>query len=43
MILVVESARAEAISALLADLGETVIPLGQIVAGEGVIYQGKLL
>jgi phosphoribosylformylglycinamidine cyclo-ligase len=43
MILVVDPARAEAISALLAELGETVIPLGQIVAGEGVIYQGKLL
>lgn len=43
MILVVAPARAEAISALLAELGETVVPLGQIVAGEGVIYQGKLL
>ena len=43
MILVVDPARAEAISALLAELGETVVPLGQIVAGEGVIYQGKLL
>jgi phosphoribosylformylglycinamidine cyclo-ligase len=43
MILVVDPSRAEAICALLAELGETVIPLGQIVAGEGVIYQGKLL
>ena len=43
MILAVDPSRAEAVSALLAELGETVIPLGQIIAGEGVIYQGKLL
>jgi len=43
MILVVDPSRAEAVSALLAELGETVVQLGQIVAGDGVIYQGKLL
>ena len=41
--MVVDPSRAEAVSALLAELGETVIPLGQIIAGEGVIYHGKLL
>jgi phosphoribosylformylglycinamidine cyclo-ligase len=43
MILVVEPTRAEAISALLAEQGETVVQLGKIVPGKGVIYQGKLL
>ena len=43
LILVVDPNRAEAVSQLLADLGETVVQLGKIVPGEGVIYTGKLL
>ncbi|OZA08422.1 MAG: phosphoribosylformylglycinamidine cyclo-ligase [Rhodobacterales bacterium 17-64-5] len=43
LILVIDPARAEAVSQLLRDLGETVVPLGRIVEGEGVLYQGKLL
>jgi phosphoribosylformylglycinamidine cyclo-ligase len=43
LILVLDPARAEALSALLAGLGETVVRLGHIVPGEGVIYQGSLL
>jgi phosphoribosylformylglycinamidine cyclo-ligase len=43
LILVVDPSRAEATGQLLRDLGETVVPLGQIVEGEGVIYKGKLL
>ena len=43
LILVLDPARAEAVSALLAGLGETVVQLGKIVPGEGVIYKGKLL
>ena len=43
LILVVDPARAEALSQLLSDMGETVVPLGQIVPGEGVIYAGRLL
>ncbi len=43
LILVIDPSRAEAVSQLLSDLGETVIQLGRIVPGRGVIYSGKLL
>lgn len=43
MMLVVASDRAEALAELLTEQGETVTRMGQIVAGEGVIYTGKLL
>ncbi|MDQ2067593.1 phosphoribosylformylglycinamidine cyclo-ligase [Xinfangfangia sp. CPCC 101601] len=43
MMLVVAPDQADAIEALLAEQGETVARLGTIVAGEGVIYSGKLL
>jgi phosphoribosylformylglycinamidine cyclo-ligase len=43
MILVVAEDRAEALTALLAEAGETVVPLGCVVEGEGVIYKGSLL
>jgi len=42
MILVVEAGRAAALSALLAEAGETVIPLGAVTEGQGVSYQGTL-
>ena len=42
MIAVVSADRAEAIAALLRDHGETVVPLGRIVKGSGVIYKGEL-
>lgn len=43
LILVVDPARAAEISALLSGMGETVVQLGRIAKGEGVIYSGKLL
>jgi phosphoribosylformylglycinamidine cyclo-ligase len=43
MMLVVRADRAEALSALLRVAGETVIPMGRVVSGEGVIYKGALL
>lgn len=43
MILVVAADRAEALSALLSEAGETVCTLGRVVEGEGVIYKGNLL
>ncbi|MDG1279993.1 MAG: phosphoribosylformylglycinamidine cyclo-ligase [Pseudorhodobacter sp.] len=43
MMLVVRADRAEALSALLRDAGETVIAMGRVVPGEGVIYKGALL
>ena len=43
MMLVVDPARADAIATLLADQGETVVRLGHVVAGDGVIYKGQLL
>ena len=43
MMVVVAPDRADAIAALLTGQGETVIHLGRVVAGEGVIYKGKLL
>jgi phosphoribosylformylglycinamidine cyclo-ligase len=43
MILVVAEDRAEALTTLLQGEGETVTRLGRIVAGQGVIYRGRLL
>ncbi|MES2145200.1 MAG: phosphoribosylformylglycinamidine cyclo-ligase [Pseudomonadota bacterium] len=43
MIVVVAADRADAIRATLAAAGETVVPVGEIVAGQGVIYTGRLL
>ena len=31
------------LAALMAEAGETVIPLGRVVEGQGVIYKGRLL
>ena len=42
LILVVEAGREAALSALLAEAGETVIPLGSVTEGQGVSYQGTL-
>ena len=43
MVLAVAPDRAEALTALLAEAGETVVPLGQVVQGQGVTYRGALL
>ncbi len=43
MMLVVAPDRADDIAALLAAQGETVVHLGRVVAGQGVIYEGRLL
>ena len=43
MMLVVAEDRAEALVDLLRAEGETVIRMGQVVPGEGVIYKGRLL
>ncbi len=43
MMLVVAADRAEALTELLAAAGETVVQMGHVVPGEGVIYQGRLL
>ena len=43
MIVVVAAERAEALTALLADQGETVVQMGRVVPGQGVIYRGHLL
>jgi phosphoribosylformylglycinamidine cyclo-ligase len=43
MMLVVAEDRAEALTSLLQGAGETVIDLGRIVEGQGVIYKGRLL
>ncbi len=43
LILSVDVARADEIAALLQGMGETVVRLGQIVPGEGVVYRGHLL
>ena len=47
MVLVVAPDRAGAIAGLLRDMGETVVPIGQVVpaqgqAGQGVVYSGTL-
>jgi len=43
MILVVAEDRADALSALLAEAGETVTRMGCVVEGQGVVYKGRLL
>jgi len=43
MVLAVEAARAEALTALLEEAGERVIPLGRLGTGQGVAYSGALL
>jgi phosphoribosylformylglycinamidine cyclo-ligase len=43
MILVVAKDRADALTKLLAAMGETVTRLGTITEGQGVIYKGRLL
>ncbi len=43
MMLVVQADRAEDLTALLREHGETVVPLGRVIEGEGVIYKGNLL
>ena len=43
MMVVVAPDRADEIAALLAAHGETVVHLGRVVAGQGVIYKGRLL
>ena len=42
MMLVVAPERAPAIADLLRGLGETVVPMGRVVAGQGVGYRGRL-
>ena len=42
MIVVVAADRADAIAGLLRDEGETVVTLGRVVRGAGVIYKGRL-
>ena len=43
MIAVVAPDQAEALTALLSGLGETVVPLGHVRPGQGVSYRGALL
>ena len=43
MIAFVDQSRAAELSALFCDQGETVVELGRVVKGEGVIYKGALL
>ena len=43
MMLAVDAERAEALTTLLTDAGERVVPMGHVVAGEGVSYKGALL
>jgi phosphoribosylformylglycinamidine cyclo-ligase len=43
MILVVAEDRADALSDLLTQEGETVSRMGRIVEGQGVVYRGRLL
>ena len=43
LVLCVAVDRADEIVALLAGMGETVVKLGQIVPGDGTLYQGHLL
>jgi phosphoribosylformylglycinamidine cyclo-ligase len=42
LVAVVEAARAEALAALLAVMGERVAVIGQVTAGNGVSYTGRL-
>ncbi len=43
MMLVVAPDRADALTAVLEEMGETVARIGEIVEGDGVIYAGRLL
>jgi phosphoribosylformylglycinamidine cyclo-ligase len=43
MVLVVDAGQAEALTALLAEAGETVYQLGHVTKGRGVTYTGALL
>ncbi len=43
MMLVVAADRADDLTALLREQGETVVTLGRVIEGEGVIYKGKLV
>jgi len=43
MMLVVAADRAGEIAALLGEQGETVVPMGRVIRGEGVQYKGRLL
>ncbi|RBO54554.1 phosphoribosylformylglycinamidine cyclo-ligase [Rhodovulum sp. BSW8] len=43
MVLVVAEDRAEALTALLAEAGETVARIGRVGPGQGVAYEGRLL
>ncbi len=43
MVLVVDAERADALAALLADMGERVHRLGHVTEGNGVIYSGALV
>jgi phosphoribosylformylglycinamidine cyclo-ligase len=43
LVLVVAPERASDIATLLRGMGETVIPLGEVAPGQGVIYAGSLL
>jgi phosphoribosylformylglycinamidine cyclo-ligase len=43
MMVVVSPDRADAIAELLAGQGETVVRLGRVIEGQGVVYKGRLL
>ena len=43
MIIVVESDRAQALTALLAEMGEIVTPIGHVTQSPGMAYRGSLL
>jgi phosphoribosylformylglycinamidine cyclo-ligase len=43
MMVVVAPDRADAIAELLAGQGETVVRLGRVIEGQGVVYKGRLL
>jgi phosphoribosylformylglycinamidine cyclo-ligase len=42
LVAVVAAERADALVALLSDAGERVVPLGEVIAGQGVSYSGTL-
>jgi phosphoribosylformylglycinamidine cyclo-ligase len=42
MVAVVAADRAKPLAALLGEAGETVVPLGRVVTGQGVRYAGQL-
>jgi phosphoribosylformylglycinamidine cyclo-ligase len=43
MMLVVAPDRADALAALLSEMGETVVHMGHVTEGTGVVYSGRLL